>query len=533
MSNKSVLAVKHLSLAFGNTNVLDDVSFNVPAGQTVALVGESGSGKSMTALAIMQLLPLGAKVGQQSCIDFEGEDLLTKPELMMRTVRGKKIALVFQEAITALNPVLTIGQQIKEVLAIHTQLNVSQQNQRAAELLDEVGISDAKQCLQSYPHQLSGGMKQRAMIAQALAGEPDLLIADEPTTALDVTIQAQVLELLKRLQNKHNMSMLFITHDLGIVQQIADHVVVMQQGKIVEQNDVVQFFAAPEHPYSIHLFSCIPGESNRPQRQVVEGEKQTVLKVDDLKIHYPIRKGVFKRVVGHVKAVDGMSFELKSGKTLAIVGESGSGKTTTGMGILQLIKTTSGEVVFNGEDLSHLSARDLNEQRKDMQIIFQDPYSSMNPRMMIKDIVLEGMRAQNMTVSDNRAAQLLTMVGLEPEHQFRYPHEFSGGQRQRICIARALAVEPKLIICDEPTSALDVSVQMNILQLMMRLQQELNLAFLLITHNFSVVAYMADEVAVMYQGKMVEQGTVEQVLHAPQHEYTQRLLSSVPVIHAD
>lgn len=530
MSNDSkILSIKNLTVRFGDDRVIDDISFDIETGSTVALVGESGSGKSMTALAIMQLLPLAAKVdAKNSYIFFEGDDLLTKSELTMRKLRGDKIALVFQEAITALNPVLTIAQQIEEVLKAHTNLNRNERLKKIIHLLNEVGIVDPEQVAKSYPHQLSGGMKQRAMIACALAGEPDLLIADEPTTALDVTIQAQVIDLLKRLQQKRKMSVLFITHDLGIVYQIADYVVVMQKGKIVEQNNTNEFFQNPTHEYSKHLFNSIPGEKNRPERAAKT--TKNILTVNDLKIYYPIRKGVFKKVVGHVKAVDGVNFDLHSGKTLALVGESGSGKTTVGMGILQLIQTTSGNVLFDGKDVAHIKAHELNLCRKDFQIIFQDPYSSMNPRMMIRDIVLEGMRAQNMTISDDRAGELLSMVGLDPEFQYRYPHEFSGGQRQRICIARALAVEPKLIICDEPTSALDVSVQMHILKLLIKLQEKFNLAYLLITHDFSVVAFMADQVAVMYHGKIVEQGEVMDILKEPQDEYTKRLLASVPTI---
>lgn len=529
-NNPPILSIKNLSVRFGTTTVIDRISFDVGAGQSVALVGESGSGKSMTALAIMQLLPLAATMALTSEICFQEKDLLTYSELEMQSIRGNKIAMVFQEAITALNPVLTIGQQIDEVLVAHTSLCRKARRARAMALLDEVGIHDSAHCVSQYPHQLSGGMKQRAMIATALAGEPDLLIADEPTTALDVTIQAQVLALLLSLQRSRNMSVLFITHDLGIVQQIADQVVVMKQGKIVEKNTAELFFRQPQHEYSQKLFASIPSAQNRI-RPPNAAASPTVLAVNDLKVHYPIRKGVFKRVAGYVKAVDGVSFELQRGKTLALVGESGSGKTTTGLGLLQLIHPTSGQVLFDGRDLVRISQRELRRLREDVQIIFQDPYSSMNPRMMVRDIIGESMRAQKMPVTEARIAELLVLVGLEPQHQYRYPHEFSGGQRQRICIARALAVEPKLIICDEPTSALDVSVQMHILTLLTQLQQQLGLTYLLITHDFSVVAHAADEVAVMYQGQIVEQGEVMQVLTNPQHDYTKKLLSSVPAIH--
>lgn len=518
MQNKQpLLSVKNLSVKFGDTTVVNNIHFEIFPGQTLALVGESGSGKSLTALAIMQLLPLTAKLDQQSCIYMQGQDLLLKSELMMQKVRGSEISMVFQEAITALNPVLTIGHQIDEVLKAHKR---ERSHKRILECLDEVGITDPKHCAASYPHQLSGGMKQRAMIAIALAAEPKLLIADEPTTALDVTIQAQVLELMQAIQQKRQMSVLFITHDIGIVKKIADHVVVMKQGEVVEQKPVEAFFQHPEHEYSKHLFDSIPSAANR-EREVIAENRDVVLKAQDLKIHYPIKKGVFKRVVGHVKAVDGVSFELQAGKTLALVGESGSGKTTAGLGILDLLKVTSGNIEYqHGSELD----------RKNYQIIFQDPYSSMNPRMMIADIISEGMRAQKLKVSPQKIDELLTMVGLEPQYKYRYPHEFSGGQRQRICIARALALEPKVLICDEPTSALDVSVQMHVLKLMVKLQQKLDLSYLLITHDFSVVSYLADEVAVMYQGKIVEQGQVNTILESPQHEYTKKLLASVPLI---
>lgn len=516
-NNQPLLSVKNLSVKFGGATVVNKINFEIFLGQTLALVGESGSGKSLTALAIMQLLPLAAKLDPNSCIYLEGEDLLHKSELMMQKIRGSEISMVFQEAITALNPVLTIGHQIDEVLKAHKRVR---SHQRIIECLTEVGISDPEQCAVSYPHQLSGGMKQRAMIAIALAAEPKLLIADEPTTALDVTIQAQVLELMQNIQKKRGMSVLFITHDIGIVKKIADHVVVMKEGDIVEQKSVASFFQNPEHEYSKHLFNSIPSAAIR-EREIITEHRDSVLVAQDLKIHYPIKKGIFKRVVGYVKAVDGVSFELQAGKTLALVGESGSGKTTAGLGVLDLLRITSGSIKYqNGAELN----------RKDYQIIFQDPYSSMNPRMMIADIISEGMRAQKLPVTTAKIDELLTMVGLEPEYKYRYPHEFSGGQRQRICIARALALEPKVLICDEPTSALDVSVQMHILKLMVKLQQKLDLSYLLITHDFSVVSYLADEVAVMHHGKIVEQGEVETILKSPQHEYTKKLLASVPII---
>ncbi len=536
--SEAILTISNLEISFSSkaeaAKAVDNISFSLQRGQTLALVGESGSGKSMTALAVMQLLPLGALLGQQSVIDLEGTDLLLQPETVLRKIRGRRVGMIFQEALTALNSVLTIGQQINEVLRCHFTYSKKQCRQRMLQYLEKVGINDPEHCAASYPHQLSGGMRQRAMIAMALSGEPDLLIADEPTTALDVTIQAQVLELLKTIQQETGMSLLFITHDLAIVRKMADYVVVMKKGKVVEEGEVNEFFANAQHAYTQQLFDAIPTWEMRGDRKLINGNEKMLINVDGLKIHFPIKKGVFKRTVGHIKAVDGVSFTLKHGRTLALVGESGSGKTTTGRGILQLLKITAGHVHYEQQELNKLSSMKLRPLRQELQIIFQDPYSSMNPRMLVRDIIAEGMLAQrikkNAAERQARIDELLHLVDLDIDCQWRYPHEFSGGQRQRICIARTLAMDPKFIICDEPTSALDVSVQMQILKLLMKLQDELGLSYLLITHNLGVVAYMADEVAVMYQGKIVEQGSAEQILHAPQHEYTQRLLASVPTI---
>jgi peptide/nickel transport system ATP-binding protein len=443
--------------------------------------------------------------------------------------------MIFQEAMAALNPVLTIGEQINEVLKCHFSLANSQRRDKILSLLEDVGIKDPPMCSQSYPHQLSGGMKQRAMIAMALAAEPGLLIADEPTTALDVTIQAQILELLRNIQKNTAMSLLFITHDLGVVAKIADRIAVMQKGKIVEQAKTDDFFAQPQHLYSRQLLNAIPSWRNR-EREIrhVAVHEQPELKVESLKVYFPIRKGVLKRTVGYIKAVDDVTFSLYEGQTLALVGESGSGKTTTGKGILRLTPPTSGKIQYEEQLLADLNAKVMHQMRGKLQIIFQDPYASMNPRMTVAEIIEEGMAAQNIGRSalERRARidELLELVGLKADHKFRYPHEFSGGQRQRICIARALAVQPKIIICDEPTSSLDVTVQMQILKLLLQLQKKSGLAYLLITHDFSVVAYLADEVAVMYQGKIVEHGPVEHILHTPQHSYTQKLLASVPKI---
>ncbi len=534
-----LLQVNQLTTSIGTgvnqVNVVDDVSFTINKGETFVLLGESGSGKSITALSIMRLLPPAADIKSGSVI-LNGQNLFQLPESKMRDVRGANIGMIFQEPQSSLNPVLTAGQQISETLFRHQNMSKQDTLKRSIELLDAVGIPEPDRRINEYPHQFSGGMKQRIMIAMALAGEPDLLIADEPTTALDVTIQAQVLQLLRKLQKETGMAILFITHDLGVTAQMADHVAVMRTGKIVEAKDKKSLFAHPEHPYTLQLFDAIPSWEKRQAENndidVDRNQEQCLLKVRDFKVHYPIRKGIFKRVVGHVKAVDGVSVNVHAGETVAVVGESGSGKTTMGKGILRLLQTTAGEVLYEGEDLSRLDAAALRKKRSEIQIVFQDPYSSMNPRMMIRDIVQEGMLAQGIgetqKIRDQMSAELLEQVGLLPEHQLRYPHEFSGGQRQRICIARALAVRPKLIICDEPTSALDVSVQAQILALLRKLQKEYQLAYLFITHNISVVEYIAHYVAVMYQGKIVEQGDVEQVLMHPKNEYTKQLLSAVP-----
>lgn len=532
-----LLEVENLTTCFGSGEhsvlAVNDISFSMDKGETTVLLGESGCGKSITALSIMRLLPAAASVTSGS-VRLNGNNLFELPEYAMRTVRGGKIAMIFQEPQTSLNPVLTAGDQIGETLLQHRGLKGEKQKKQVIELLDAVGIPEPQRRINEFPHQFSGGMKQRIMIAMALAGEPELLIADEPTTALDVTIQAQVLELLKKLQKDTGMGILFITHDLGVANQIADQVAIMYQGKIIEQEKQGVFFKEPKHEYSRHLFASLPTKAKRDQeqRQQVSKSEDTLLSVKDLKVHFPIRKGLLKRVVGHVKAVDGVSIEIRAGETVAIVGESGSGKTTMGKGILQLLKPTSGNVVFNNEEMTALDAKSLRKKRTDIQIVFQDPYSSMNPRMMIKDIIEEGMLAQNIGADKEdrlrRIKGLLQQVGLEQDHLYRYPHEFSGGQRQRICIARALAVEPRLIICDEPTSALDVSVQSQILELLRQLQNEFDLAYLFITHNISVVEYLADIVAVMYKGEIVEQGTVEEVMYNPQHEYTQKLLAAVP-----
>lgn len=537
--NNKLIEIKNLGVGFQSENTIEpvvhDIHFDIYRGETFALVGESGSGKTITALSIMQLLPTAARLKSGSQIFLEDTDLLLLSEIQMRSVRGRRIGIIFQEAMAALNPVLTIGEQIDEVLTCHFQIKKHTRQDKILELLENVGIQDPLFCSQSYPHQLSGGMKQRAMIAMALAAEPDLLIADEPTTALDVTIQAQILDLLRNIQKKRNMSLLFITHDLGVVSQMADRIAVMHQGRIVEQASSNDFFVNPQHLYSQQLLAAIPRWENR-EREVIEISESAKpeLKVENLKVYFPVRKGVLKRTVGYIKAVDDVSFSLYEGQTLALVGESGSGKTTSGKGILWLTPPTAGKIQYENLMLSDFGTKIPHQMRGNLQIIFQDPFASMNPRMTASEIIEEGMVAQKMGETaqerQSRIEELLELVGLSADHKFRYPHEFSGGQRQRICIARALAVEPKIIICDEPTSSLDVTVQMQILRLLSHLQENSGLAYLLITHDFSVVSFLADEVAVMYQGKIVEHGPVEQILKSPQHAYTQKLLASVPTI---
>lgn len=521
---------------------VDNVSFDVKKGETFALVGESGSGKSITALSIIRLLPEAARVTGGSVM-FNGMDLLTLPERDMRDVRGSGISMIFQEPMTSLNPVIKVGKQISEVLIRHQDMSKQQAHQNVMDLLEAVKIPNPSRTKDMYAHELSGGMRQRIMIAIALACEPKLLIADEPTTALDVTIQAQVLELINELQQKFKMAIVFITHDLAVVKQVADRIAVMKEGKIVEHSSNEIFFSSPQHQYSWDLFAALPAMEKRgqpllaststvPSREFAKSHQHSSLFVKDLKVHFPIKKGILKRTVGYVKAVDGVTLEIPPATTVALVGESGSGKTTVGKGILRLVTPIKGEVTYMNLPIHNLDKRRLLEQRTNLQIIFQDPYSSMNPRMRVGEIIEEGMKALSVITDSNarkqRVLELLEQVGLDKYSYARYPHEFSGGQRQRICIARALAVNPKVIICDEPTSALDVSVQAQILDLLNQLKIKYGISYLFITHNMSVVAYFADLVAVMYQGKIVEEGNVEEVLSMPKHEYTNRLLSAVP-----
>jgi peptide/nickel transport system ATP-binding protein len=598
----SLLEVEGLRTWFdvpqGRVRAVDGVDFEIRRGECFALVGESGCGKSMTALSVLRLLPEAGRIAD-GVARLEGKDLFALPEAAMRAVRGRRIAMIFQEPATSLNPVLTVGRQITEVIERHT--TERRPGEKALELLRAVGIPDPGQRIAQYPFQLSGGLKQRVMIAAALAADPEVLIADEPTTALDVTIQAQILELLQRLQAERGMALLLITHDLGIVAQMAQRVAVMYAGELVEVADREAFFRAPQHPYSRKLFDALPSPARRagglavipgqvppltreftgcrfvercgeafarcaaeaprlleagrghwarchlreagaagartavaiaPAATAEMGARPVLLEVSDLKVHFPIRRGLFRRTVGQVKAVDGISLAIREGRTLALVGESGCGKTTAGKAILQLVRPSSGRIAFGGRVLSALSRGQLLPLRRAMQIIFQDPYASLNPRMRVIDILAEGMRSLGVGANEpervERIDRLLEQVGLPPEAKARYPHEFSGGQRQRIAIARALAVEPRLIVCDEPTSALDVSVQAQVLNLLRSLQENLGLAYLFITHNIGVVDYLAHDVAVMHSGRIVEHGTVDEVLRAPRHEYTKTLLAAVP-----
>ncbi len=589
----------------GLVRAVDALSLSIERGETFALVGESGCGKSMTALSILRLLPDAGRVSAGR-VAIDDIDITQLPEVSMRDIRGRRISIIFQEPSTSLNPVMTVGRQITEVIERHTAIRGEAAIALAIDWLKRVGIPEPERRVNDYPFQMSGGQKQRVMIAIALAAEPDVVIADEPTTALDVTIQAQILDLLKELQRSQKMAMLLITHDLAIVAQMAHRVALMYAGQIVEVAEAQEFFARPLHPYAVNLFEALPDTAKRGRRlasiagsvpplnqeftgcrfadrcaDVMERCRAspppliqfrpahevrcvlydgtdatdaatrvwgkdpvlpadppagaTVLEVRDYKVWFPIRKGLLKRTVGHVKAVDGVSFSIPAGRTLALVGESGSGKTTVGKAVLQLLRNSaqiSGSAMLLGQSLETLNGEALRTARQSAQIVFQDPFASLNPRMRVSEILEEGVASLRPDVSPaerrERVAGLLEKVGLRRDALARYPHEFSGGQRQRLAIARALAVEPRLIVADEPTSALDVSVQAQILNLLKQLQQELGVSYLFITHNFGVVEYLAHEIAVMKNGKLVEAGPAESLLSNPQHEYTRTLLAAVP-----
>ena len=528
MSDAPLLQVENLSVTFGAgdnaVRAVRGVSFEIRRGETLALVGESGSGKSVTALSVLQLLPYPVARHPTGSIRFQGRELVGAPASELLAVRGNRVSMIFQEPMTSLNPLHTIERQVNEVLFLHKGLSQQAARKRTLELLDQVGIPDAANRLDAYPHQLSGGQRQRVMIAMALANEPDLLIADEPTTALDVTIQAQILKLLKTLQARYGMALLFITHDLGIVRKMADRVCVMTKGLIVEQGPVAQVFDDPQHSYTQHLLSAEP--KGRPA--AADPAAPEILRLDDIKVHFPIRRGVLRRTVGHVKAVDGVSLSLRQGHTIGLVGESGSGKTTLGLALLRLEKSQGG-IRFDGQDLQTLGARELRALRRQMQIVFQDPFSSLSPRMSVGEIVREGLevhRIGNKAERDRAIDHALDEVGLDVASRERYPHEFSGGQRQRIAIARALVLKPRFIVLDEPTSALDMSVQAQIVDLLRDLQVRHGLAYLFISHDLKVVRALADEVIVLRHGKVVERGPAGQVFEAPQTPYTQALIAA-------
>ncbi|BCA96442.1 ABC transporter ATP-binding protein [Legionella antarctica] len=596
---QNIAEIHQLSVAFQSPNkmisAIDKVSFNLNPGETLVLLGESGCGKSLTSLALMRLLPRTGVYGIDSQISVNGEDILTLPEHMMRQLRGRKLAMIFQEPMTALNPVMTIGEQISEILVRHHACSATKLKEALLDLLNEVEMPQPQIRIHQYPHQLSGGQKQRVVIAMALACKPDILIADEPTTALDVTIQAQILALLKKIQRIHQMSLLLITHDLSVVKEMADRVCVMYAGQVVEQALVDEFFSQVGHPYVQQLLASLPSFAKReeklsvisgsvptldalpsgcrfhprciyaferctveePQLQPINNrslrchlypelkqlplleknklvwdtareQAETIFTVMNLSVHFEQKKGIFSPKV-IFKAVDDLSFRLKQGKTLALVGESGCGKTSASRALLRLLPAAGGKIIYRDQDVLSLGWKALRQYRKKVQIIFQDPFSSMNPRMTVGEIIAEGMQAQGMkpAIIRTRQKKLINLVNLPSTSLDRYPHQFSGGQRQRICIARALATEPDILICDEPTSALDISVQAQILNLLKELQQETGLSFLFITHNMSVVSYIADEVLVMKDGLAVEFGTCEHILKQPQHAYTQQLLNSV------
>jgi peptide/nickel transport system ATP-binding protein len=578
----------------GLITAVDDISFRLDQGRTLGIVGESGSGKSVTSLSIMRLLESTGRIAGGS-VALLGRDLVRLPEPALRDIRGREISMIFQEPMTSLNPVFTVGAQVMEAIILHQRLGRAEARQRTIELFREVGIPEPEQRVDSYPHQMSGGQKQRVMIAMALSCNPRLLIADEPTTALDVTIQAQILDILRRLRDQRGMSILFITHDLGVIAEIADDVVVMLKGRIVEYGPVLEIFSQPRHPYTRGLLACRPRLDNRYKRlptvgdfmdiretdgrfEVIEkpldaarleyltsrgrgrllhpraelttlchpweegqhapdttavSDGQTpLLRVENLKVYFPIRKGLLRRTVGHVKAVDDISFNVYRGQTLGLVGESGCGKTTTGRAILRLIELTGGRIVYDGVDVASLAGGALRQMRQKLQIIFQDPYGSMNPRMTIEAALTEPMAihglGKHFSERRDRAVALLEEVGLESRFLRRYPHEFSGGQRQRLCIARALTVEPEFIICDESVSALDVSVQAQVLNVLKELQENRGLTYIFISHDLSVVKFMADMIAVMNNGRIVEFGPAETIYARPREDYTRKLIAATP-----
>ena len=525
----TLLSVRDLSIAFRSggreTLAVDRISFDIAKGETLALVGESGSGKSVTALSILRLLPYPAARHPSGVINFKGTDLLELNQRQRRRVRGDDISIVFQEPMTSLNPLHTIEKQIGEILLLHRGLTGAAARARTIEVLTQVGIPDPQTRLKSYPHQLSGGQRQRVMIAMALANEPDLLIADEPTTALDVTVQAQIIALLKDLQARLHMSLLFITHDLGIVRKIAQRVCVMKDGNILEHGTVQQVFAAPEHPYTRALLAAEP----KPDPAPPQPDAPIVIETKDLKVWFPITSGLLRKVVGHVKACDGLNIELRKGETLGVVGESGSGKSTLGRAILRLI-SSEGLIAFMGHDLQGRSFKEMRPFRRNMQIVFQDPYGSLSPRMSVAEIIKEGLKVHHPRMTegerDRRVIQALNDVGLDPDTRFRFPHEFSGGQRQRIAVARAIVLEPSFIVLDEPTSALDMLIQAQMVDLLRDLQKRRDLTYLFISHDLRVVAALASRLLVMRHGVIVESGAAADLFRNPQTDYTRALFAA-------
>ncbi|MBY5865198.1 ABC transporter ATP-binding protein [Rhizobium leguminosarum] len=524
-----LLSVRDLSVAFhqgGETSLaVDHISFDIAKGEVVALVGESGSGKSVSANSILRLLPYPSASHPSGEIFFKGKDLLKASERDLREVRGNDITMIFQEPMTSLNPLHTIEKQIAEILALHQGLTGQPARERVLELLNQVGIREPEKRLKAYPHELSGGQRQRVMIAMALANRPELLIADEPTTALDVTVQAQILELLRQLKAVHGMSLLFITHDLGIVRKFADRVCVMTKGKIVETGTVEEVFANPKHDYTRHLLASEP----RGEPPLADPSKPLVMEGSDIRVWFPIKSGLMRRVVDHVKAVDGIDLSLRAGQTLGVVGESGSGKTTLGLALTRLI-SSEGRIAFVGKDIAGYSFNEMRPLRNQLQVVFQDPYGSLSPRMSVGDIVAEGLKVHERSLTseerDQRVCWALEEVGLDPLTRWRYPHEFSGGQRQRIAIARAMVLKPRFVMLDEPTSALDMSVQAQVVDLLRDLQKKHDLAYLFISHDLKVVKALANDVIVMRFGKVVEQGPSAEIFRAPKDDYTRALMAA-------